>query len=299
MKTLKKLMVIGLVISLLFALAGCGGGDESKSVVKIGHKNYTEARILGNMFAIMIENHTDYETSVTELGGTSVCFEALKNNQISIYPEYTGTGYSVVLKQDSLKDPDAVYNYCQEQYNEQYNMTWLKPLGFNNTYTMTVRREMAEELNLETISDLVEHAPNLIMGACMEFLERQDGLPGVKKVYGIEAFKEEIGMDPGLTYAALKDGKIDVNDAFGTDGRIKKFDLMPLKDDKQFFPPYYCTPLANEEFMTNYPEAVEALNMLEDQFTDEEMQALNLAVDEGADPKQVAEDVLSEKGLIQ
>ncbi|WP_105616176.1 ABC transporter substrate-binding protein [Vallitalea okinawensis] len=296
MRLLKKLITVGLMVSILLSLAGCG---KDENVIKIGHKNYTEARILGNMFSIMIENQTSYETTLTELGGTSVCFEALKSEDIHLYPEYTGTGYSVVLKQNTLKDPEEVYNYCQEQYNEQYNITWLKPLGFNNTYTMTVRRDMAEELNLKTISDLVKHAPNLVIGAEMEFLERSDGLPGLKEVYGIDSFKEEKGMDIGLTYAALKEGKIDVNDAYGTDGRIKKLDLVSLEDDKQFFPPYYSAPLVNEAFMANYPEAVDALNMLDNQFTDEEMQALNLLVDEGADPKQVAEDILREKGLIQ
>jgi len=293
---MKKVLVVGLMVSLLLTMSGCG---KDEKIIKIGHKNYTEARVLGQMFSVMIEEHTDYKTTVTELGGTSIAFEALKSGDISLYPEYTGTGYAIVLKQDSLKDPDEVYNYCQEQYNEQYNLTWLKPLGFNNTYALTLRREMVEELNLKTISDLVEQAPNLVMGADMEFLERKDGLPGLKEVYGIDSFKEEIGMDQGLTYAALKDGEIDINDSFSTDGRIKKFDLVSLKDDKQFFPPYYCTPLVNEDFMSKYPEAVEALNMLEDQFTDEEMQELNLAADEGASVKTVAEDVLREKGLIK
>ena len=296
MKNMKKILVVGLMVSVLLTMAGCG---KDEKLIKVGHKNYTEQRVLGQMFSTMIEEHTDYKTTVTELGGTSIAFGALKSGDIDLYPEYTGSAYSVVLKQDSLRDPDEVYNYCQERYNEQYNMVWLKSLGYNNTWTMTVRRQMAEELNLKTISDLVEQAPNLVMGAEMEFLERQDGLPGLKEAYGMGSFKKEIGMDLGLTYAVLKDGEIDVNDSYGTDGRIKKFDFVPLIDDKQFFLPYYISPLIKEEFMTKYPEAVEALNMLEDQFTDAEMQELNLAVDEGGYVKTVVEDVLREKGLIK
>lgn len=292
---IKKILLMMFVISSLVLLSSCSKDDNT---IKIGHKNYTEARILGNMFSIMIENHTDYKTDVTELGGTSVCFEALKNGQLHLYPEYTGTGYSVVLKQDELRDPEKVYDYCQEQYNEQYNLTWLKPLGFNNSFTVTIRKEMADELNIKTISDLVEHTPNLVIGGEMEFLERQDGLPGLKEAYGIESFKDEKGMDIGLTFAALKDKKIDVNDAYGTDGRIKKFDLVSLEDDKQYFLPYYCTPLVTDEFIEKFPEAAEALNKLENQFTMEDMKALNLSVDEGANPKKVAEDILRKKGLI-
>lgn len=295
-RLLKKVITLGLVIGTLLMLVGCGA---DKNTVKIGHKNYTEARILGNMFSLMVENHTDYDTSLIELGGTAVCFEALKSGDIFVYPEYTGTGYSVVLKGNTLKDPQEVYDFVKEEYKKDYNIDWLNPLGFNNTYTMTVRKELAEELNLKTISDLVPHTPNLIIGAEMEFLERSDGLPGLKEAYGIDKFKEEKGMDIGLTYAALKDGVLDVNDAYGTDGRIKKFDLVSLEDDKQFFPPYYVSPLANETLMNDYPEAVEALNMLDGHFTDIEMQELNLSVDEGANARTVAEEALRGKGLIK
>lgn len=276
-------------------LTGCG----SKDTVKIGHKNYTEQRILGQMFALMIENHTDYKTDITELGGTSVNFQALKGDQIMVYPEFTGTGYAVMLGETEMRDPQKIYDYLQKRFNEDYNITWLAPLGYNNTYTLTMRKEDAERLGVTTISDLVPHTKDLIIGAEAEFLERIDGLAGVKNVYTMGEFKEEVSMESGLIYSALVNGDIDINDAFSTDGRIKKFDLYTLEDDQHAFLPYYVSPLVNETLLKDFPEAVDALNMLENQFTDEEMQVLNLAVDEGEKPRDVAEKILKEKGLIK
>ena len=129
---MKKILVVVLMVGVLLTMAGCG---KDESIIKVGHKNYTEGRIMGQMFSIMIEEHTDYTTTITELGGTTICFEALKAGDIDLYPEYTGTGYTGVLNQNSLRDTDEVYDYCQEKYNEKFNITWLKPLGFNNTYT--------------------------------------------------------------------------------------------------------------------------------------------------------------------
>lgn len=292
----KIIRILFLLIVSMFMLTACG---NKENVIKIGHKNFTEQRILGQMFSLLIENKTDLKTEVTELGGTSVCYTALQNNEIDLYPEYTGTAYTVVLKEGELKDPQEVYDYVKKRYEEDYNMHWLHPLGFNNTYTLTVRKNTAEELGLKTISDLVPHVDELILGAEMEFLERQnDGLPGLKKAYDMGDFKEEKGMDHGLIYAALDNEDVDVNDAYSTDGRIAKFDLFVLEDDKQYFPPYFVSPLVTGDFYENYPEAVDALNTLENQLTEDEMQQINLRVDEGEDARDVAEEILKSKGLI-
>lgn len=300
MKILKKLFSLGLIVLMVTSLYGCGGeSSKDEKVIRIAHKNYTEQRLLGQMFKVLIESNTDYKTDVTELGGTVVCFEALKNGEIDMYPEYTGSAYSAVLKQSGLKDSQEVYNYCKEQYEDQYNITWLKPLGFSNSYALTVTKDTSEELGINTISDLVKYTPDMIISSDMEFLARQDGIYGLKEEYGIEKFKEEKSMDIGLTYAALKEGKIDVNSSFSTDGRIAKFGLVVLEDDKNFFPPYTCTPIVPMSFVEQYPDVVELLNSLGDKFSDEDMQKINLRVDEGEDAKIVAEDILREKGLIQ
>lgn len=288
-------IIFGITTIMMLNITGCGSRSNK---IKIGHKNYTEQRIVGQMMTQVIEGNTDYEVELTELGGTSICFEALKSGQIDAYPEYTGTGYAVVLNQIELKDPQKVYDYCKEQYKEKFNLTWLSPLGFNNTYTLTVRAEIAKKYKLQKISDIINVAPELVLGAEVEFLERKDGLPGLKEVYGIPKFKEEKAMDIGLTYGAMKEGKLDINDAFSTDGRILKFNLKTLEDDQQFFLPYYCSPLVTQDFIEKYPEALKALESLGNQVSEEEMRALNLAAEEGMDIKEIVKEFLTEKGLL-
>lgn len=282
------------IIILGILTAGCG----KKNVIRIGHKNFTEQRILGQMFAVLIEENTDYKTDIKEFGSSSLVFEALNNKQIDLYADYTGTAYASVLKQSALKDPQKVYNYVKNEFAENYNIDWLEPMGFNNTYTFSVRKEIAEQYNLNTFSDLSKAAPNLRFGVTMEFLEREDGLPGVKQAYGGFEFKDEKALDPGLRYAAVAEKEVDVIDAFSTDGKIVEYNLVILEDDKHFFPPYYVAPLIHQESAEKYPEVVELLLKLKDQISDKEMQELNYKVDENRMPeKQVAEEFLKSKGL--
>jgi len=295
---MKKLIIFSIVMILaLGALTGCG---ESEKVIKIGHKNYTEQRILGQLFAKIIEEKTDFETDVTEFGSTSIVFGALQEGEVDLYPEYTGTAYAAQLNESGLNNPQEVYDYVKEAFEEEYNLYWLNELGFNNTYTFSVRPEIAEEYELETISDLTEVSDELVLGAVMEFIEREDGLPGVKEYYGGFEFEDVTALDPGLRYNAVEEGDVDVIDAFSTDGKILVYDLKVLEDDKQFFPPYYAAPVVTEEIYTEYPGVVEALNSLDSSITDEDMQELNYKVgEEGMNPADVAEEFLREKGLIE
>jgi len=295
---MKKLLILSMIMILaLGTLSGCG---QSEKVIEIGHKNYTEQRIVGQLFSKIIEEKTDYETNVTEFGSTSLVFEALKSENMDVYPEYTGTAYAAILKQSELNDPQEVYDYVKKSYEEEFGIQWLGELGFNNTYTLSVRPEIAEEYKLETISDLAEVADELVIGSVMEFIEREDGLPGVKETYGGFEFKDVIALDPGLRYNAVDEGQVDVIDAFSTDGKIVVYNLKVLEDDKQFFPPYFAAPVVSESLYTGYPEVVEALSLLEGVATDEEMQQLNYKVgEEGMNPADVAEEYLREKGLIE
>jgi osmoprotectant transport system substrate-binding protein len=295
---MKKLLVLTLISVLaLGSLAGCGA-DEN--VIKIGHKNFTEQRIVGQLFSKIIEAKTDYDTEVTEFGSTSIVFGALKEDEVDVYGEYTGTAYTALLGESELNDPQKIYDYVKENFEKDLNLYLLKELGFNNTYTFSVRPEIAEEYNLETISDLTEVSDELVLGAAMEFVEREDGLPGVKEYYGGFEFKDVTSLDPGLRYNAVEEKKVDVIDAFSTDGKILVYDLKVLEDDKQFFPPYYAAPVVTERLNNEYPEVVEALNLLEGVATDEEMQELNYKVgEEKMNPEDVAEDFLREKGLIE
>lgn len=294
----RVVMILFLVAALL--VTGCSGGSDSDAkLIKIGHKNYTEARILGQIFSQLIEANTEYETKVTEFGGTTIAFEALKAREIDVYPEYTGTAYGAILSQSELKDPDAVYDYVAKEYKEQFDIEWLPEMGFNNTYTFSIRRPLAEKYNLKTVSDMIEVADELRFAATVEFLNREDGLPGVKKHYKDFTFKEEMGIDPGLRYEAIKSDQTDIIDAFSTDGKIVEYDLVVLEDDKQFFPPYYVAPIMNGESYQAYPEVVAEFEKLEKIMDESVMQQLNYEVDVEKRPiEDVAHDFLVSAELI-
>ena len=293
---MKRVIPIVLVVMLLATVmvAGCSRQDN---VVRIGHKNYTEQRLTGQMLSVLIEAKTDYSTEVIEFGGTMLCFEALKSDEIDVYPEFTGTAYSAILEQTNIIGQQETYDYVKKAFEEQYGITWLDELGWNNTYILSVTAETAEKLGISTVSELVPYASDMVMGCDNEFLGRTDGLPGFKETYGID-FKQELPMDQGLTYAALREGEIDVNVSFSTDGRIEKFNLVNLEDDKNFFPPYYVAPILKQDYVDANPAVVEALRLLKEKFTDEDMQKYNLMVDEGDDARDVATQALKDKGLI-
>ena len=289
------LIILAILVLAVGVMAGCGQSKDK--VVQIGHKNYTEQRLVGQMLSVLIEETTDYETEVTEFGGTMLCFEALKNDEIDVYPEFTGTAYGAILSESEILGKDETYDFVKAVFEEEYSITWLDSLSYNNTYVLSVTSETAEEYGVSTVTELVPYATEMIMGCDNEFIGRSDGLPGLKEAYGIE-FKQETPMDQGLTYAALRDGQIDVNVSFSTDGRIAKFDLVNLVDDKDYFPPYYIAPILKQDYVDANPEVVNALNTLGGHFTDEQMQLLNLQVDEGADARDVATQALKDEGLI-
>ncbi len=291
-KRLTLVLVVVLIAAFLFV--GCQKVDD---VIKITHKDYTEQRITGQLLSVYLESK-GFETEVTELSGTMLCYTALREGDVDVYAEFTGSAYGAILDQTEILGVQETYDYVKQRCEDEHGITWLDPLGWNNTYVLSVRPETAEEYGLTDITSLIEVAPNLIMGCDDEFLNRADGLPGLKEYYPGLEFKEEIPMDQGLTYAALRDGELDVNVSYSTDGRIAKFSLVNLVDDKNFFPPYYVTPILRMEYADEHPDVVEALRELGGNWTDEAMQQYNLMVDEGADPREVATLMLQDAGLI-
>jgi osmoprotectant transport system substrate-binding protein len=292
---MKKTIFTLLLIALL-ALVGCG--KDKKEVIKIGHKNFTEQRILGEMLSIMIEKNTDYETEVKELGGTMLVNQGLLNGNIDISMEYTGTGYLYILKSSGLKDPDAIYNYVKTEFAKK-GITWLNPLGFNNTYAFAVKSETAKKYNLKKVSDFVGIAQDLSVGEIGDFFSREDGMPGISKTYGFD-FGKEVNIDTGLKYIAINQDEIDVAVVYTTDGMLKKYNLVVLDDDKNFFPPYDAVPRMKTEFADAHPAVVKELEKLGGQFSDEDFQNYNYQVDVMEYPiKKVAEEALREKGLIK
>lgn len=291
----KRILALVTVFIMVVSITACSGKSE---VIRITHKNYTEQRITGQLLSVYLESK-GFETEVKELGGTMLCYNALKTGDVDLYAEFTGSAYTAVFKQTEMLSQQETYDYVKENCEKQDGITWLEPLGWNNTYVLSVRPDTADKLGIKTISDLVKYSKDLTIGCNVEFLERTDGLPGLKELYPGLEFKEEISMDQGLTYAALNNGELDVNSSFSTDGRIAKFGFVNLEDDKKFFPPYYVTPILRVDYAKENPEVVKALEELGNKWNDEEMQKYNLMVDEGADAREVATLMLKDKGLIK
>ncbi len=295
---MKRLGLMGLVLVIMFALlAGCQA--EEKKVV-IASKPHSEQYILAEMLTQLIETHTDItvEQKLGIGGGTANIQPAMLAGEIDIYPEYSGTGWLFVLKQELINDPDALYDAVTEQYKSEFDIVWLDRYGFNNTYALAVAGTIATEFQLETYTDLVDKSPMLIFGAEYDFYEREDGFPGLEAVYGFD-FKEMKELDIGLKYEAIGSGEIDVVNAFSTDGLLKQYDLKVLADDQNFFPSYQAATLIRQETLDKYPELKDVLNKLAGQISDDEMVELNYLVEkENLDPKEVARKFLEDKGLI-
>lgn len=288
-----------LVIVFIFAFSSIQGSNHNAKVITIGSKDYTEQAVLGNLVAELIEQRTDITVNrKLELGGTQVCFGALQNGDIDLYVEYSGTAYSDMLKHAPISDMEEVYETVKQEFKEKYDIDVLKQMNFNNTYTLAVTQETAKKYNLETISDLAKVAGNMKSGTTFEFLNREDGLPGMETFYGFK-LKECLALDSGPRYTALANGKVDVIDAFATDGLLKKFKLKTLTDDKNFFPPYYAIPIVNSKVLDKYPEITEIIQELGEHLTNEVMMELNYKVDELQEsPSQVAKEFLKQIGLI-
>lgn len=293
MKRILSILLLAL-LTLSLGLTGCSKKDD---VIKITHKDYTEQRITGQLLSVYLESK-GYSTEVAELSGTMLCYTALKNGDVDLYAEFTGTAYGAIYDQTDIIGVQETYDYVKERAEAEDGVTWLDPLGWNNTYVLSVRAETAEEYNIVTIEDLIPYAPDMIMGCDDEFQNRSDGLPGLKEFYPGLEFKDEVAMDQGLTYAALQNGDIDVNVSYSTDGRIAKFGLVNLVDNENFFPPYYVTPIVRMDYAEENPEVIEALRELGGKWNDEDMQNYNLMVDEGADAREVATLMLEDAGLI-
>lgn len=294
MKKLTMLVLIT-VIGFTALLAGCGAGKK----VVIGSKDFTENIILAEMMAQLIEKHTDIKVERRlNMGGTFINFEAIKKGDIDIYPEYTGTGLTAQLKMDVLNDADQVYTIVKDEFNRQFDIDWLKPFGFNNTYAIAVPEKLAQEHKLIKNSDLSAVAGQLVFGAEHEFFNRQDGYEGFIEKYGI-SFKDVAKMNVSLKYQAIGEGKMDVTDAFATDGQIIQYKLKILEDDLGFFPPYYAAPVVRNETLKRYPELEGILNKLDGKISDQEMTELNYKADtEKMEIKAIVEAFLKAKGLL-
>ncbi|MFV0504857.1 MAG: glycine betaine ABC transporter substrate-binding protein [Lachnospirales bacterium] len=284
------------ILILLSILILTGTGCSKKDVIKISHKNYTEQRLMGQLLSVYLKDN-GYNTKVVTLGGTMLCFKALETGDIDMYVDYSGTIYGAVFGETEVLPFDETMEFIRNKEDE-YKIKTMEPLGFNNTFVLSVTKETAEELGISTITDLIPYSKDMVLGCDLEFSARADGLVGLMETYEGLEFKSVKNMDQGLTYQAVDSGEVDVNVSYSTDGRIEKFGLLNLEDDKKYFPPYDAIPLLEDDFANENPEVVELLKNLKGQWTEKDMQKYNLKVEEGANPKDVARDMLKSKGLI-
>jgi osmoprotectant transport system permease protein len=290
---------------LLFAVAftgqlwRAGGGAAPARVVHVGSKNFTEQFILAEMLAQRLEAATGLTVKRHfNLGGTMICHEALVRGEIDMYPEYTGTALTAILNvKKRMTDPEKVYDLVSRRYKKRFNLIWLEPFGFNNTYALAVRKKQARRNGWKKISDLRPVAGKLRAAFTAEFAERPDGYPGFVKAYGIR-FGSVTDMDPALMYDALRRGQVDVISAFATDSRIPGYNLAILEDDRGFFPPYYAAPVVRKELLTAHPEVREALAPLGGILDEKTMRQLNYEVDQKKrEVADVVREFLLAKGL--
>jgi len=299
----KLLFVLLAAVMLVSACAPAAGSQSAESAGKviIGSKDFTEQYIIAEMYAQILENAGFTVERKLNLGGTPIAHQAIINNEIQLYPEYTSTGLMTVLKLSPIQDAQQIFTTVKEGYEENYGLTWLEPSPFNNSQALAMTREVASKYGITTYSDLSTVAQELILGGPPEFSEREDGIKGLQGAYGGFDFKELKQLGKGsLRYEALMAGQVDVVVAFGTDGAINGNDLLLLVDDKVFYPIYNVAPVIRQDTLTAYPQIADLLNELSPLLTDEIMSGLNWQVDgpEKKEPADVARDFLVENGLI-
>lgn len=315
-KTWKKWVALGMTFGMMAGIAGCGSSknaisestteavknQEAAAPIKIATKPMTEQFILGEMLKLVIEDTTDYSVELTKGigGGTNNIMPAMESGDFDLYPEYTSSGYIMVLKHDSdgISDED-MWKQLQKEYKDKYDMSWIGQYGFNNTYALIVREEAAKKYNLTKTSQLAEVSDELVFGGNSDYIERKDGFHLLCDTYGLK-FKDVKDIDIGLKYEALKKGNIDVSNGFTTDAQLSNDNVRVLEDDKHLQVNYFCSNVVRNDTLKSHPGLEEAIMKLDNSITDKEMASLNYKVEvEGKEDVQVAKDYLTEKGIIK
>lgn len=315
-KTWKKWVALGMTFGMMAGIAGCGSSknassestteavknQEAAAPIKIATKPMTEQFILGEMLKLVIEDTTDYSVELTKGigGGTNNIMPAMESGDFDLYPEYTSSGYIMVLKHDSngISDED-MWKQLQKEYKDKYDMSWIGQYGFNNTYALIIREEAAKKYNLTKTSQLANVSDELVFGGNSDYIERKDGFHLLCDTYGLK-FKDVKDIDIGLKYEALKKGDIDVSNGFTTDAQLSNDNVRVLEDDKHLQVNYFCSNVIRNDTLKSHPGLEEAIMKLDNSITDKEMASLNYKVEvEGKEDVEVAKDYLTEKGIIK
>jgi len=286
---------IGLPIFVALIVLGASCGPARRDRIVVGSKNFTEQLVLGEIIAQQIERKTNLPVERRfYLAGSYICHQAILGGRIDVYPEYTGTALTAILKLAPLKDRRQVYETVQREYESRFHLDVGPNLGFNDTFALEIRGEDARRLHLETISDAAAQFPQWRAGFGYEFMERPDGFKGLASTYGLKFAESPRIMDLGLLARALKNHQIDVAAGNTTDGLIQALDLFVLDDDKHYFPPYEAVPVLRHEVLTAHPEVGQALAALAGKISDVEMRELNYEIDgRHRDVKQVVSQFLN------
>lgn len=293
-----------LVTALCLALSGCAGKSGAAQTVRIATKPMTEQFILGEMLGLLIRQDTGCQVEITKGigGGTSNIQPAMEKGDFDLYPEYTSSGWVMVLGHEagSAAD-DELPGLLRQEYQERFGMTWVGLYGFNNTYTVAVRGEAARQYGLEDTSDLAAVSGELVFGGNPDYIQRADGFDSLCETYGL-SFKSVSDIDIGLKYQALASGDIDVTNAYTTDAQLANpaNDVVTLRDDKGLQVNYFCSTVVRQDALERVPGLEETLMKMDGLISNEEMAAMNYQVEvQGKNELEVARDFLTAKGLLE
>ena len=295
----RKFAIIGGILALL--VVGLIGVNylQTPQTITIGSKNFTEQIILGELLSQQIETNTKLKVDrQLNLGGTFICHEAVKAGKIAGYVEYTGTSLTAILKQEPIKNPQAVFDKIKQAYDRQFQLEVMQPLGFENTFAFIVRNEDAKRLQIKTLSEAAKYTPQMRGGFGYEFLERQDGYPAISKTYGLK-FAQIQQMEFGLMYPAIEKKQVDLIAANSTDGLIQILNLVILEDDRKYFPPYQAVPIFNQAILRKHPELRAVIERLAGSISTKDIQQMNYQVDNKSIPvDRVVREWLKSKNLV-
>lgn len=272
-------MILSAVTAI--CLTACAGPkkEDVQEAIRVGSKDFTEGLIVSEIYALALEDAGYQVKRVPNIAG-SVVHTSLVNEEIDLYPEYTGTGLLSVLRMDVMTDPEEVYRTVKDEYKKKFQVTWLDYAQANDGQGLVIRTDIAEELGIKTISDLQKHASGLRFASQGEFDEREDGLPALEKVYGEFNWKSSKVYDGGLKYEVLSKGEGDVVPAYTTEGPLAQKDKFTLLvDDKMVWPPYNLAPVVRDETLEKYPGIADALNKVSKNLSTEALTKLNAKVD--------------------
>lgn len=284
----KKVISGALLVVILVAIVGgiwvwrnnqSSEVQQSSTTIRVGSKDFTENLVIAEIYALALEDNGYTVERVSNIS-SSLIHNSIVNDEIDLYPEYTGTGLLSVLGEDMETDSEKVYKIVKKEYEKQFNLTWLDYASANDSQGLVIRTEVANSLNIKTISDLQAHASELRFASQGEFDEREDGLPGLEKTYGTFNWQSSKVYDNSLKYSVLENDEADVIPAYTTEGQLVNTDKFTLlEDDKQFWPPYNLAPVVRDNILDDNPDIKTILNNISAKLDTETVTELNAKVD--------------------